>query len=328
MSNFSGGQINKNGSSPEDSRRKENQMLSVAEKKPKATLLKAVGGDYVTVSPDMRAADWLEAQIAKSRNGVVSQIAEMTPALARVLLNRNDGNRKISDAIVTSYARDMVHGAWQFNGEPVIVSADGKLNDGQHRCEAVVRADVSIPALFVFGVERATRTTLDQGKIRTVGDFLSMGGHVNTNHLGAAANLAWQYLAHGQLSSGGSNRATKSEILSFVEVNPNIVTSVSFVQQKGADAVGGRPTLGFVHWALWQKAGRQKADGFINNLIDGADLNHRSPILYVRNRLINGRGRMRANDKAELIFKAWNAYRLNETPRHFETTGSLPKLER
>lgn len=328
MSLFSGGGINKNGGSPEDSRRKENHMLSVAEKKPKATLLKAVGSDYVTVSPDMRAADWLEAQIAKSRNGVVSQIAELTPALARVLLNRNEDNRKVSDIIVASYARDMRNGAWQFNGEPIIVSADGKLNDGQHRCEAVVQADVSVRMLFVFGVHRSTRTTLDQGKIRSVGDFLSMGGHVNVNQLGAAAHAAWQYLAYGQLATGSSKRATKSEIIAFVEANPDIIKSVAFTHRKGADAVGGRPTLAFVHWALWQKCGRIKADGFIEKLIDGADLSSKSPILYARNRLINGRGRLKANERAELIFKAWNAYRLNETPRHFETTGSLPKLER
>jgi len=303
-------------------------MLKVAERPETATLLTKVGSEFVKASPDKRAADWLETQIAKSKDGVTSLVTELTPALARVLLNRNDGNRKISDSIVAGYARDMAHGAWLFNGEPVIVSADGKLNDGQHRCEAVILANVSVSALFVFGVERKTRTTLDQGKIRTVGDFLSMGGHVNTNHLGAAANCAWMYQAHGKIVRGGNQRATKSEVIAFVDTNPDIVKSVSFVQKSGSAPVGGPTILAFVHWVLWQRAGRQKADIFIDKLIDGADLNASSPILYVRNRLIVGRGRLRPNDKAELIFKAWNAYRRNETPRHMETTGTLPKLEK
>lgn len=303
-------------------------MLQVAEKPEKAKLLTKVGSDFVVASPDKKAAEWLEGHIAKSQDKITTVVADLTPALARVLLNRNEGNRKISDTIVTAYARDMANGAWQFNGEPIIVSADGQLNDGQHRCDAVIYADTAIPAIFVFGVHRETRTTLDQGKMRSVGDFLSMGGHVNVNQLGAAAHAAWQYQMFGRLANGSSARATKSEVIAFIDANPDIIKSVAFTHRKGADAVGGRPTLAFVHWTLWQKSGRQKADLFIDNLIDGADLSAKSPLLYVRNRLIAGRGKLRANDRAELIFKAWNAERRGEAVRHFETTGQLPKLER
>jgi hypothetical protein len=319
----------KKGRATEAVRPKEIHMLNVAERAPKAKLFKKDANQFITVSPEKRAADWLEDQVAKAGGKVTTQIVDLTPALARALLNRNEGNRKCSDAIVTQYARDMRNGAWQFNGEPIIVSADGRLNDGQHRSEAVIAADTTIQAIMVIGVARATRTTLDQGKMRSIGDYLTMEGHSNAAQLGTAASQAWQFSTFGKLATGSQSRPTKSEVMAFIDANPDIAASLTFIQRKGADAAGGRTMLAFCHWAFWQRAKlRRPADDFILALIEGAGLPLGHPILYVRNRLINERGRLRANDKAELIFRAWNAHRTNKTVRSFQISGGkLPELE-
>lgn len=305
-------------------------MLNVAEKPQKSTLLKQVGTDYILQSPEKRAAEWLDKQVASVKGHPVTMIADLTPALASALLNRNDGNRKISERIVEGYARDILNGAWQFNGEPIIISSNGMLNDGQHRARAVKDADRTIQALFVFGVERETRTTLDQGKARTVGDYLGMHGHIYSQQLAASSGHAWQHLHVGRLSTAGSEKPTKTELLAFVEANPTLANSVEFIQRKGADTAGGRTMLAFCHWTFTNKAGRQKADNFIIALIEGAGLSYGNPILYIRNRLINERGRLRPNDRAELIFRAWNAFRRGETAvvRSLPVLGGkLPEVE-
>lgn len=319
----------KNGGAPEGARQGKTHVLNITESPPKGNLFaRQPNGKFVTASPDKRAADWLESQIANSQDGIISMVVDLTPALARALLNRNAGNRKISDICVTAYARDIAAGAWTLNGEPVIVSRDGKMNDGQHRCEAVVAADKTIPVLMVFGIDRDTRTTVDQGRARTAGDFLSMRGFGNVNQLGAAASFAWRYVSHNRLADGSRLRPTKSEVLAFVADNPELVASLEFVQRKGAVMTGGYSLLGFIHWALWKAGGRLEADLFIHTLIDGTNLGAGDPLLYVRNRLINERGRMRANDKAELIFKAWNGWRTGKKVQRFEVTGgALPTLE-
>jgi hypothetical protein len=329
MTLMTSGIAKKNGGTPEGARQGNHNMLSVTEKPEKASLLSRVGGDFVTASPDKRAADWLEQQVAKSRDKIITVVADLTPALARVMLNRNDGNRKISETVVDAYARDVSNASWLLNGEPIIVAKDGHLNDGQHRCAAVVKADRAITVLMAFGFDRATQTTLDQGKMRSIGDYLSMRGYTNSLRLGAAANFALQALKMNRVNHGGKGRATKSEILEFVETTPEIIASVEVCEQRGADAIGGRALIAFIHWMLWKRSGRKNADTFINALISGVNLPAKHPILYARSRLINERARLRPEHRAELIFKAWNAWRRNVEIQRLEISGGpLPKLEK
>lgn len=322
---FRGHPQKKNGGTPGSARHEVLNMEAVAEIMPRVKMPRVIGSD---VSPGRKAGLWLDEQVEKSRKtGVITTITEISPALARTLLNRNEQNRKVSSAVVNSYARDMKRGAWKFNGEPIIVSADGKLNDGQHRCEAIIRADCDIQMLLVVGVERDTRMTLDQGKVRTVGDYLAMEGYSNTSQIGVIASMAWQYHTLGRMATGSNERPTKSEVLQFFEDHPNIIQSHSICSRKGVQAVGGICTVALAHWIFAQKAGKHAADDFVIALIEGANLKPGSPILYVRNRLaIDGR-RLRAPEKMELLVKAWNSHRAKQDVRAYSILGGkLPKI--
>ncbi|MCR4331465.1 MAG: DNA sulfur modification protein DndB [Sulfuricaulis sp.] len=300
-------------------------MLKVAERPVEG---KADVSKFVGFSEDHRAAMWLDEEVKKTRKGVTTQVVELTPALARVLLERNDANRKLSPFFIDAYARDMEHGAWRFNGEPVIISDDGKLNDGQHRCAAVIEANTAITVPLVIGVSRDTRTTLDQGRIRTAGDYLAMEGHIDPNVLAAASSYIWQWQTRGVLSGGGKAKPTKSELLELVDKHPDIAGSVAAIPRKGAPAAGGHSLLAFCHWAFSVAAPKSDVDMFMVSLTGGASLLSRDPILYVRNRLITERGRLRLNDKAELIFRGWNAHRKGESVSRIPIIGSvLPVVE-
>lgn len=320
------GATQKIGRTPEGSGRSKLNMLKVLSE---AVARKPEPADFKGFSDFHKTGMWLDGEIAKAKKGVTTQIVDLTPALAEVLLARNPNNRKISQPLVESYSRDMEHGKWLFNGEPVIVAHDGSLNDGQHRCAAVVDSGVTITTALIVGVGRDTRTTLDQGRTRTVGDYLAMQGNINTNHLGTAASMIWQHRTRGVMATGAAGRPTKSEVLALIEEFPSIRESVQTVQRKGADAYGGRSMLAFCHWTFWHEADRPSADAFIDKLVGGADLLARDPILYTRNRLIAERGRLRGNDKAELIFRTWNAWRRRETPRVLPVLGGvLPVVEK
>lgn len=315
------------GGSPEDARQEVMSMQNVIERP--ATIKKA-GFIQSVNSPQKDAAVWLENAINKSKVAIVTEIVELTPALAQVLLDRNSGNRNVSQNVVDNYARDMMNNAWAFNGEPIIVSDTGKLNDGQHRCEAVISSGVSIPAVIVIGPARESRLTVDQGKIRTAGDYLAMEGHTDAVALAAAANYIWQHLNHGFLSPSMHFRPTKSELIAFVDAHPNIRESISVAQQKGVDAIGGRAIATFAHWTFSRVCGnRTDADVFMDALVKGSNLVARSPILYARNRLMAERGRLKANDKAELIIRAWNASRRGDKVASLPVKGgALPAVEK
>ena len=302
-------------------------MLSVTENPPKASLFARAGnGKFVTASPDKRAADWLESQIAASQNEVRSIVVDLTPALARALLNRNPNNRKISDSTVDSYARDVANEAWHLNGEPVVVSRDGYLNDGQHRCEAVVAADRPIQVIMVFGVERDTRNTLNQGKVRRLADYLFMDGYSNTIRLATVARYVWQYEETGAIGNR-TVKPTKGECRQVIKTYPNLVSSLRFVDQKGVNKLVSLPSLAFCHWTFC-RLDRAAGEQFIQSVIDGVGLEKAAPALYVRSRLIAERGVIRGEAQAELIFKGWNAFRTGETLQRLVVTGRLPKLEK
>lgn len=316
------------GGTPEDARHEVNRMEAVAKVRPERNVIPA---DFNVVSDNRKLGIWLEKLVSDSlaKGKPVAQMVKLTPELASVLLERNPANRKISESAVERYAYDMIGDRWTFNGEPMIVSDTGELNDGQHRCAAVIKSGKAIDIILIVGVPRETRTTLDQGRARTAGDYLSMEGHINTNNLAAAANYAWQYRARGMLANGAGQRAMKSEVLEFVAENPGLRRSLEMFTVKQTRGLGGLSFVAFCHFVIGQVGRPEDVDSFFLAMTEGVNLGHGHPALYVRTRmmsLMNGRDQ---NAKAELIFKAWNAWRKGEkVDRIWLSGGVLPVLER
>lgn len=283
---------------------------------------------YQVSSERKKLGVWLDDLVSKSQAKPSARVISLTPDLAQVLLDRNSANRKVSVTLVDSYAREIKYGRWAFNGEPIIVSNTGELNDGQHRCQAVIEAEKAIEVILIVGVARETRTTLDQGRVRTASDFLSMEGNTRTGILAAAANNVIQVRTWGYVTTNARRKSTKSEILAFVDANPHLARSVELVHAKGADAAGGKTVLASAHFLFRATRYREDADHFILSVINGSGLSAGSPILYARNRLINERKLLRAPDRMELLYKAWNAWKRGDKFSHVKIFGGeLPVLE-
>ena len=316
------------GGSPEDARQMDKHMLQVAHKEGRG---KVVSPKFNTISDHRKLAIWLDKLVSDSaeKDRPQAQMVSLNPALAAVLLERNPANRKINESAVERYAYEITGGRWTFNGEPLIVSDTGELNDGQHRCAAVVKAGKPIDVILIVGVPRESRVTLDQGKMRTAADYLSMDGHANTLVLAAAANYAWQYRTYGMLSTGGRTKATKSEILSFVDDNPGLEKATALFTNKNSRLLGGVAFMTFCRFAIGAVGRDEDVDSFFIALTEGVNLKVGHPVLYIRNRLMTLTGNRDINGKAELVFKAWNAWRKGEkVDRIWLSGGILPVLER
>lgn len=278
-----------------------------------------------------RVRVWLEDRIAQSQSAAITEVVTITPALAQLLLSRNESNRNVSEINLDRIKRDLVNNRFVLNGEAIIVSREGLLNDGQHRLRAVAETGVPMRSVMVFGVERETRMTTDMGNGRTVGHFLHMKGHGDARALASVAGYAWQYKQHGRLGTHGLAVATKSEALLMVDHYSDMADSLEYVSRPGTGAVASRAVLAFCHWAISLRA-RSGVDAFFDSLITGANLSPGDPILYCRNRLISmkgGSGRHNLHERAELIFRAWNAHRLDERTDRIVISGrKFPELER
>lgn len=271
---------------------------------------------------------WFDANVGKSSlAGVFFETVTLTPAMAKVLLEANPANRTVKDTVIEKYAVDIANGQWALNGESIKISRDGFLNDGQHRCRAVIHAGMPIRTIVGFGFDRDSRLTLDQGAVRTPGDYLSMDGYQHARELAAVASLVWQYDLRASISRQGYFRPTKQQIQGFVgECALALTESIVAVPRKGSNKVGGHSLLAFCHF-VFAKKDKGAADYFIKKLVVGDSLKTNDPIYVLRERLIND-SRLRMEERAELIFRTWNSYRLGKKASIVKILGQLPKLER
>lgn len=273
---------------------------------------------------------WVEDRVEAAKKEPLVEVVTLTPVLARALLARNEHNRSLSPVAMDRFKRDIVEGRWEFNGEPIIVSRDGHLNDGQHRCTAVAETGRSVRCTIVFGVSRESRMTLDQGVTRTVGHYLGMKGFTDANKVAAVAGMIWQHCEYQMIGKHPDRRPTKSQVLLVAESYKGIPESVRFCSRQGAGALTSMSLLAFVHFSIAHVAGNHAADDFLDKLIKGNDLASGDPILVARNRLISMRRDTgwSMTERAELLFKAWNHHRSGDSIDRIMIGGKkLPKLE-
>jgi hypothetical protein len=274
-----------------------------------------------------RAAAFLDDRIRKGERGdSFTETVLLTPQLAELLLKRNPDNRAIRDVKVANYAADIKAGRWELNGESIKISKDGLLNDGQHRCRAVIDTGTSIRTKIDFGLDRETRKTLDQGAVRLTGDYFAMDGVPNAHQVAAVTSLVWQYEQRGRVSYEGHLKPTKQEQREVLKKHPEINDCVASLPRKGASMAGGVSVLAFCLF-VFAKRDMAAAATFVTKLIEGDGLAKRDPIFICRER-IHADKRMRLNDKVELIFRAWNAWRRGKQLGKLQVMGGeLPSVE-
>lgn len=108
------------------------------------------------------------------------EVKTITPAMASEMLNKNNGNRNISQAKVQYYARIMREGSWKLTHQGIAISTTGNIIDGQHRLVAIVQYGKPIDFIVTIveaddglGELTAVGQPIDIGKIRSISDITS-----------------------------------------------------------------------------------------------------------------------------------------------------------
>lgn len=121
----------------------------------------------------------------------VVSVVSVTPETAKRWLARNDNNRRMREATVLKYARDMAAGRWQITGESIKFDTDGRLLDGQQRLAAIARSGVTIQLVVMRGIPAAAQRVMDTGRARTSSDALTMQGEANSAQIDTQAAIAF-----------------------------------------------------------------------------------------------------------------------------------------
>lgn len=210
----------------------------------------------------------------------------MTPELAAGYLERNLGNRPISEQFVKSYASEITNGRWQYNGEAVIVSREGELLDGQHRLTAIVRSGIAVPVLVVRGIDRATFATLDSGRKRDFAGHLAMHGERNSSTLGAAVNFFMMLESDYTPSHSSRSFKTIADMAAVLEKHPGLRDSVSFVRAHAKEGMIRQGPFACLHYCAMSHHQEKTAHDFWLQLLTGANVSEGSNVWLLRKALI------------------------------------------
>jgi hypothetical protein len=269
---------------------------------------------------------WLNECIARGEQEVFSETVTITPGLASIILAKNDHNRNIRPAKLAQFAADMRKGRWAFNGEPIIMAKSGELNDGQHRLSALVDANLTLPIVIVFGVERDTRTTVDQGAARKASDYLHMEGEKNSATLAGLVRLSIAYERSGYDSIMNSNLVTNAEVLARARHDNLAREAAEFANNvaRTASAFASPSVVGFCYYTFAGESSVEAKD-YMTQVCAGEGLKRSDPAYAVRERLLN-LGQRNREMRTEIIFRGWNAFRRGGTLTIAKVLGNLPAL--
>jgi hypothetical protein len=274
---------------------------------------------------------WFSQMVERGRNGTFTEVVTITPEIAERLLERNEGNRNINEAQVAAIAKDISSGFWQLNGETIIVSRDGFLNDGQNRLTAVIRAGEPIQSAMVFGVSRESRMSVDMGRQRRASDFMKMNGVCDSFRMSALVTLHSLYKmgCYGRNpSTHGKGVLTKQDILAAYEARKKQFDAAHDIFAHKSVKGMGPSSIGTAYMII-KELNTGDCEVFFDRLMDGANLSRNSPILALRNKLLNQSSRLFSHERLELILRTWNAWRDGrDNGKCPPLRGAYPKVSR
>jgi hypothetical protein len=240
----------------------------------------------------------------------------VTPEVAEILLGfrpsiENDiyQQRRVRTQHVDFLAREMRAGRWADLGEPLMFDINKKLVDGQHRLLAVIKSGVTIEFYVKDGIKIEDYVKINVGKARSTSDVLTGKGFNNPQILSGAVTILWRYELNAMKSSSTPSPA---EVIEFVSVNNGVFDSIRIIRTLSEkNAFMSRVKAAAMHYAF-SCIEPQLANTFFTLLFTGENLSTGSPILLLRNRLIeNSRSKktkMRGVEVLALIVIAWNCF--------------------
>ena len=209
-------------------------------------------------------------------------LQQVTPEWAlEVLTERNGKNRRREPRRVRKYANDIFNGHWHVINNGIGFYEDGTLADGQHRLEAVVECEKTVPMIVVYGVDPSAMVAIDEGRPRSNTDVGKLMGLNTSNTAMSTANYMLEYYnVKGTMSRG--------DTMAFFSRHENAINSVISMFTGGSRPKGIliAPVLAAISRA-WYTVNRDRLAEFCRILNTGMTSNESDiAALVLRNFLI------------------------------------------
>jgi hypothetical protein len=240
----------------------------------------------------------------------------ITPSIAKSMLEKNTNNRNCSTKTVLVYSNSMKKGLWKEDTFEVIkISKSGRVLDGQHRLQAVVKSNMEINFHIAYDVDDSVFDVLDTGKKRNASDVFKINNVKNSNVIPSMIQL---YFSLKNNFNVRSTQLTKSnsELIFIYEENStfwDMVGTKSLTWYHNFSKILPPQYVGGLY-AFFYEISKDDATNFMDDLANGTTDN--KAILILRKRLVDDKVSIRkisSDVKFALIIKTWNFYRTNKT---------------
>ena len=203
---------------------------------------------------------WEEVPLGGGKHTLVDETGK------KVRFRNSTRNRPFTAELSRQYAQDLLRGHWKLNGETVIVGQSGEVISGQHRLAGVVLAEqirtgpqaehwtdqgltgpVGMPTVVIFGAaeDDDTVNTVDTGRARSPADMLYRC-HLFTSFPASerrtlarmtdhAVRIIWDRTGADQ--DAFAPRKTHSELMSFIDRHPKLVSCVKHIFTENTEGV-------------------------------------------------------------------------------------------
>lgn len=236
----------------------------------------------------------------------------VTPKMAEQWLEKNTGNRPLSDRTVHYLFVQMKKGRWQISTDAIGFDEDGRLLNGQHRLNALIKYGKPLEMLVAFGLSPTAFKVLDTGRIRTAGDALGIGGYENPSAKAAIAKFMLMFKKGLRGSGSRESAISNTEIFDFCEKNPKVneVHEKTLKITRKFKSIQNK-YIGGLYW-MFSDIDQKYADAFFELYSSGAGLTENHPVFILRQKLILDDQSIKKYpkmDKVAWTILAWNAFR-------------------
>lgn len=224
---------------------------------------------------------WFKSMVSESQTEKLCEFCELTPELAQIILARNAGNRRVHASNLAVIMRDMVSGRWTSNGETIIVSKDGELNDGQHRSFAALLTGSCVETAFAFGVDRSTIANVDTGRKRTGADRLNINKVPNYVPMSAISNLVIEMMT--------GRAATPAETDEFFFQHKELIEKAHAAAGSSMKGVGPSASGAASAYLISQGFKQEQVAAFFASIKSGEMMPKRDPRMVLHKAIFDSR---------------------------------------
>lgn len=233
----------------------------------------------------------------------------VTPEMAADFLSRAAGQRPVGPSHVTFLAAEIAEDRWETNNDMITFANDGSLNNGQHRCHAIIKADKGAWIYVAEGLSTKAFAKMDTPRRRSGADMIALAGGANYAITAAIVHLFVAY-DNEAIDRRGWDRLSNDELFKAYKDNKDAVDASAAISRGVLRALGlgNGAVLGGAHY-IFSRLDPELANRFVETVktpgvwgIPNAEDLH---LALLR----RGKGRRSEAENLAVLIKAWNRHR-------------------